>query len=199
VKNVDLLTPDLLIAAYARGIFPMGVEGQVRWFSPDPRAIIPLDGFRASKTLRQSYRSGRFELRVDTTFRRVMLECGRREEGTWITPQIIDAYHRLHQLGLAHSLESWHAGELVGGLYGVALGGAFFGESMFHRARDASKVALLALVERMKSRGYALLDVQYLTPHLQRFGAIEIPQREYLERLTKALVLECTFVDKPSA
>ncbi|HPD30415.1 MAG TPA: leucyl/phenylalanyl-tRNA--protein transferase [Phycisphaerae bacterium] len=201
------LTPQVLVAAYASGIFPMDVEGRIQWFSPDPRAVIPLDGFHASKTCMQTWRSGRFEIRVNTAFEEVMRGCADRREGTWISEQIVEAYCRLHELGLAHSVESWRAidqpagssqgsaGELAGGLYGVAIGGAFFGESMFSRQRDASKVALVALVERMRSRGFALLDVQFLTPHLQRFGAVEIPRREYLERLKDALKIRASFVD----
>lgn len=187
------LTPELLIAAYAQGIFPMDVEGQIQWFSPDPRAIIPLDGFHASRNLRQTYRSGRFEVRFDTCFEDVIRQCARRQEGTWISKEIVDAYTALYELGFAHSVESWHGGELAGGLYGVALGGAFFGESMFHRKTDASKIALLALVERMKERGFTLLDIQFLTPHLTRFGAVEIPRRQYLIRLQAALkVFKCS-------
>lgn len=192
---MNLLTPDVLISAYAQGIFPMGVEGQVQWFSPDPRAILPLDGFRSSKTLQQTVRSGKFEIRLDTAFREVMLACGERDEGTWITAELIKSYSRLARLGLAHSVETWQGGQLVGGLYGVVLGGAFFGESMFHHVRDASKVALTALVERMKTRGYTLLDIQYLTPHLERFGAVEISRQDYLSRLAAALTTDCTFAD----
>lgn len=194
---MNLLTPDVLISAYAQGIFPMGVEGQVQWFSPDPRAILPLNGFRCSKTLRQTVRSDKFEIRIDTSFREVMLACGERGEGTWIMPELVRAYGRLARLGLAHSVEAWQGGQLVGGLYGVALGGAFFGESMFHRVRDASKVALVALVERMKTRGYTLMDIQYLTPHLESFGAVEIPREDYLSRLAAALAVDCTFEGIP--
>ena len=192
---MDLLTPDILISAYAQGIFPMGVEGQVQWFSPDPRAILPLKGFRSSKTLLQAVRSGKFEIRIDTSFSKVMLACGERAEGTWITPELVETYSQLARLGLAHSVETWQGDELVGGLYGVALGGAFFGESMFHHVRDASKVALVALVERMKTRGYKILDIQYVTPHLERFGAVEIPRQDYLSRLAAALAMNCTFAD----
>lgn len=192
---MEPLRPDILISAYAQGIFPMDVEGEIQWFSPDPRAILPLEGFRASKTLMQTVRRGRFEIRLDTRFREVMEACGDRPEGTWITPELVEAYHWLHRLGLAHSVESWREGRLVGGLYGVALGGAFFGESMFHRERDASKVALVALVRRLKTRGYVLLDVQFLTPHLKRFGAVEIPRAAYLRRLAAALEIKCTFED----
>jgi len=189
------LTPDVLAAAYANGIFPMDVEGTIQWFSPDPRAIIDLDRFHASRNLRQLYRSGRFEIRIDTRFGDVIRACADREDGTWISPEIIQAYTRLHELGLAHSVESWHGGELAGGLYGVALGGAFFGESMFHRRTDASKVALLALAERMRDRGFALLDVQFPTPHLEQFGAVEIPRAEYLERLKAALEIDTRLAD----
>lgn len=201
------LTPQVLVAAYVNGIFPMDVEGEIQWFSPDPRAIIPLDGFHASKTCMQTCRSGRFEIRIDTAFEEVMRGCADRPEGTWISEEIIRGYCRLHELGLAHSVESWRAldrlsgvgqgqaGELAGGLYGVAIRGAFFGESMFSCQRDASKVAMVALVERMRSRRFTLLDVQFLTPHLQRFGAVEIPRGEYLERLEAALAIKTSFVD----
>ena len=189
------LTPQILVAAYMNGIFPMDIEGQIRWFSPDPRAIIPLDAFHASKTCLQTCRRGRFEIRIDTAFEEVMRGCADRPDGTWISEEIVRGYCRLRELGLAHSVESWRAGELAGGLYGVAIGGAFFGESMFSRHRDASKVALVALVDRMRSRGFALLDVQFLTPHLQRFGAVEISRDEYLERLKEALAIKTSFVD----
>lgn len=188
------LTPDVLVSAYASGIFPMDVDGTIQWFSPDPRAIIDLDEFYVSKNLRRLRQSGRFEIRLNTRFDRVIRLCRDRPEGTWISDEIIAAYTRLHELGIAHSVESWHAGELAGGLYGVALGGGFFGESMFYHRRDASKVALVALVERMKDRGFALLDVQFLTPHLEQFGAKEIPRAEYLTRLEAALAIETTFV-----
>ncbi|MCG8406344.1 MAG: leucyl/phenylalanyl-tRNA--protein transferase [Phycisphaerales bacterium] len=193
---MELLTPHILVSAYAQGIFPMGVDGQIRWFSPDPRAILPLEDFRASKTLKQTCRSGKFEIRLNTQFREVMVACGDRPEGTWITSEIIDVYVHLHRLGLAHSVEAWKRDKLAGGLYGVVLGGAFFGESMFHRERDASKAALVALVERMKVRGFTLLDVQYATGHLSQFGVIEIPREDYLRRLAHALELECSFVDQ---
>lgn len=189
------LTPDVLVAAYSNGIFPMDVDGTIQWFSPDPRAIIDLDEFHVSKTLAQRCRQGRFEIRIDTRFEEVMRGCADRPEGTWISEEIVGAYVRLHRLGLAHSVESWQAGELAGGLYGVALGGAFFGESMFSRRADASKVALVALVERMRERGFMLLDVQFMTGHLARFGAREIPREEYLERLETALGIETSLVD----
>ncbi len=188
------LTPEILVTAYANGIFPMDVEGEIEWFSPDPRAVIELDAFHVSRNLARRYRSGRFEIRVNTAFGAVMRACADRPEGTWISPAIVSAYTRLHQLGLAHSIESWHEGRLVGGLYGVALGGAFFGESMFHCVTDASKVALVALVERLRQRGYCLLDVQFTTSHLRQFGVSEIPRSDYLARLQAALARDCRFV-----
>jgi len=201
------LTPDVLVAAYANGIFPMDVDGTIQWFSPDPRAIIDLDEFHVARRLRRVCRSGRFEIRINTcvdalpsgsrlnVFEEVVRECGNRPEGTWISEEIVTVYTRLHELGLAHSIETWRAGELAGGLYGVTLGGAFFGESMFHRRTDASKVALVALVERMRDRGFELFDVQFLTPHLERFGAKEIPREAYLARLEAALAIDTRFAD----
>jgi leucyl/phenylalanyl-tRNA--protein transferase len=189
------LTPELLIRAYSQGAFPMGDGGEIRWYSPDPRGILPLNQVHVPKTLRSLVRQGRFEIRIDSAFAEVMRACAKRTEGTWINKQIVTAYVELHELGLAHSVEAWKDGKLAGGLYGVALGGAFFGESMFHRARDASKVALVALVDRLRDRGYALLDTQYVTPHLVRFGAIEISQKQYLARLNRALERDCSFTD----
>ncbi len=194
VGPMPKLTPELLISAYAQGAFPMGVAGRIRWFSPDPRAILPLDGFHASKTLMATYRKGHFEIRINTAFAEVMRQCADRGEGTWITPAIIRNYVTLHEMGFGHSVEAWKGGALVGGLYGVALGGAFFGESMFHRARDASKIALVALVRRMKERGYGLLDTQYSTEHLKRFGCVEISRDDYLRKLSAALKRPCRFV-----
>lgn len=182
-----MLSPHLVLAAYAQGLFPMDIHGTIRWFSPDPRAILPLDAFHVPRTLRQVVRQGRFEIRTDTSFGDVIRACGRRREGTWIGRGIIDCYVRLHELGYAHSVEAWLEGRLAGGLYGVALGGAFFGESMFHVERDASKAALVALVERLRGGGFVLLDVQYTNPHLARFGAVDIPRSEYLGRLRRAL------------
>jgi leucyl/phenylalanyl-tRNA--protein transferase len=190
------LTPEVLVSAYCQGIFPMDVEGRVLWFSPDPRAIIPLERFHVSHTLAQLCRQGKFEIRINERFREVMKQCADRPDGTWISEEILDAYTQLHKHGLAHSVEAYLDGELVGGLYGVAIGGAFFGESMFHRRRDASKVALARLVERMRSRGYRLLDVQFLTPHLVSLGAVEIRRSAYLGRLRRALKIPCRFVDR---
>lgn len=189
------LTPEVLVAAYAQGIFPMDVDGEIQWFSPDPRTIIPLNGLHVSRRLARTCRSGRFEIRMNTAFEAVMRGCALRDEGTWISQEIIEAYTRLHRSGLAHSVETWQDGELAGGLYGVALGGAFFGESMFHYRTDASKVALVAAVERLRARGYALFDVQLTTSHLARFGAIEIPRRVYLARLRRAIQMDVRFED----
>jgi leucyl/phenylalanyl-tRNA--protein transferase len=188
------IDPDLLLRAYALGWFPMGTgrRGRIEWFSPDPRGILPLDAFHAPSRLSRVVRQSRFEVRIDTAFEAVMRACAARDE-TWITEDILSSYVALHRLGFAHAVETWQDGALVGGLYGVAIGGAFFGESMFHTATDASKVALVALVERLKARGYTLLDTQWVTPHLAQFGGVEIPRAEYLERLSAALPLACRF------
>ena len=190
------LDPSLLVRAYREGIFPMALEhGEIGWFSPDPRGILPLDGFHVPSRLARVVRQGRFQIAIDRDFGRVMRECAAdREEGTWISSDIVEAYGALHRLGLAHSVEAWLDGDLVGGLYGVHLGGAFFGESMFHRVTDASKVALVALVDRLTRHGFRLLDVQWTTPHLERFGAIAVSRREYLRRLRQALTMDCRFL-----
>jgi leucyl/phenylalanyl-tRNA---protein transferase len=190
------LQPDVLISAYAQGIFPMADDdGGIMWFSPDPRAVLPLDEFHVSKNLAKRCRSEFFEVTIDGDFERVMVACGQRSEGTWISQDIIEAYTRLHELGFAHSVETRRNGQLVGGLYGVALGGAFFGESMFHLVTDASKVALVHLVERMNDRGFTLLDVQFTTEHLKQFGVTEIPRSQYLDRLEIASSQSCVFAD----
>ncbi len=184
------LEPATLLAAYRSGLFPMPI-GQGRrellaWWSPDPRGVIPLDGLRVSRSLRRSCR--RFEVRVDTAFEAVIDACadpGR--DGSWISPAIRRAYLRLHRLGWAHSVEAWGPEGLAGGLYGVAVGGLFAGESMFHRADDASKVALVGLVERLRHGGGALLDVQWTTPHLASLGAVDVPRARYLELLAEAV------------
>ena len=192
-RFLDVIEPNLLLNAYAQGIFPMGMpEGDLAWFSPDPRGVLPLDAFHLPHGLARTLKKNRFEVRCDTAFEAVMRACAEREE-TWIDDEIVRSYVELHRLGFAHSVETWRAGELAGGLYGVKLGGAFFGESMFHRETDASKVALHALVERLRQRRFALLDLQWVTPHLATFGAIEIPRREYLKQLRAALELDCTF------
>jgi leucyl/phenylalanyl-tRNA--protein transferase len=185
----------LLIEGYMRGVFPMGMEdGEIGWFSPDPRAVIPLDdGFHIPHGLKRVLNRGAFEVRISERFEEVMRACAERNE-TWITEEIIESYCELHRHGMAHSVEAWHEGKLAGGLYGVAVGGAFFGESMFHWETDASKVALHALVERLREREFTLLDTQWITPHLRQFGAIEIPRRQYLHRLAEATKLPRSFI-----
>ena len=163
-------------------------SSQIHWYAPDPRGIIPLDQFHVSKTLAKLVRKEPFRVLSNKDFRGTMLGCAERET-TWISDQIIEAYTTLHFLGYAHSIECWDDNELVGGLYGVALGGAFFGESMFSRVRDASKVALVHLVHRLRAKGYVLLDTQFITPHLERFGAIEIPKEQYERELKKAILV----------
>jgi len=167
--------------------------GEIRWYSPDPRGIFELDAFKIPRSLRQTIRKNIFEVRVNEKFEEVIRRCGEREE-TWISEDIIRMYVELHGLGFAHSVETWKDGKLAGGLYGVAIGGAFFGESMFSLERDASKVALVALVERLKQKKFELLDTQWTTPHLMRFGSMEIPRKDYLKRLSKALQKECSFI-----
>jgi leucyl/phenylalanyl-tRNA--protein transferase len=192
------LSPETLLAAYAIGIFPMADErGKVRWVTADPRAIIELDAFKVSRSLRTVARRGVFEVTINRAFDAVIDACADRSEGTWISDEIKRAYRTLHRIGFAHSVESRRDGQLAGGLYGVVLGGAFFGESMFHRVGDASKVALVHLVDRMRQRGFVLLDVQFMTEHLQHFGAVEIPATEYQRRLRHAVSLCCSFVDAP--
>lgn len=191
------LPPELVLHAYSVGAFPMADPGgEIAWFSPDPRCIFPLDKFHVPRTVRQLIQRQVFDVRINTAFAQVIAACAKREEGTWISESIIATYTELHRQGFAHSVECWQADHLAGGLYGVALGGAFFGESMFTRVTGASKVALAALVERLRARGFTLLDTQWSTPHLARFGAIEIPRREYLRRLRAALALPCRFADE---
>lgn len=190
------LAPDRLIAAYTVGIFPMADdEGDLHWLAPDPRCVIELDRFTVSRSLRSVVRRGVFEMAVDRAFGEVIAACADRADGTWISAEIREAYVELHRMGFAHSVESWKDGELAGGLYGVSIGGAFFGESMFHRQTDASKAALVALVERLRERGYMLLDVQFATDHLRQFGAVEIPRPVYERRLRQAVRMRCSFVD----
>jgi len=186
-----------LLGAYRAGYFPMAVGGEVRWFSPEWRGVIPLDRFRVSRRLARVLRQERFRCTVNTAFRDVITACASREDadGTWIDGGILESYCRLHRAGHAHSIEVWAADGLAGGLYGVSLRGAFFGESMFHRVRDASKVALSCLVERLRDRGYRLLDIQWVTPHLEQFGAVEIPRARYLALLEASLRRACTFED----
>jgi len=194
-----MLNAALLLEAYRHGIFPMAVDaaGTIGWFAPDPRAIIPLDHrFHIPHGLARTLKKQPFTITVDREFEAVMRACAAdRAEGTWISEEIIGGYCELHRLGHAHSIEARRQGQLVGGLYGVRIGGAFFGESMFHRVTDASKVALVALVERLRAGGFALLDTQWLTPHLATFGAYEITRAHYLRRLRAALLRDCRFPD----
>ena len=191
------LSPECLLSAYASGVFPMADDaGAVHWLAPDPRAVIPLDGFRTTRSLRSVVRRDVFAIKVNASFEAVIDACADRASGTWISSEIRAAYIRLHALGFAHSVEAWHEDSLAGGLYGVAIGGAFFGESMFHRATDASKAAMVALVERMRARGFTPLDVQFMTDHLRRFGAVEISRSDYLDRLHAAVQTSCAFDDR---
>jgi leucyl/phenylalanyl-tRNA--protein transferase len=166
--------------------------GRIRWYAPDPRAILEHTNLHISHSLRTTIRKVIYDIRTDSAFEAVMRSCGGREE-TWINEEFIKTYTTLHKVGLAHSMEAWHNGELVGGLYGVALGGAFMGESMFSHARDASKVCLVALVEHLRSRGFVLHDTQFLTPHLLTLGVTEIPRSTYEKRLKAALLLACSW------
>ena len=194
-----MIPPGVLLSGYANGWFPMAVEGgEIRWFSPDPRGIIPLDGFHVSRRLARLHRQGHFEIAVDRDFAAVIRACAEIDRdlddpGSWISEEIIRSYCALHERGFAHSVEARRGGRLVGGLYGVSLGAAFFGESMFHRETDASKLALVALVERLRAGGFELLDTQWVTSHLEQFGAVEIPKEEYLERLARAIEHDRTF------
>ncbi len=190
------LEPRRLLQAYRRGIFPWYDDGYpICWWSPDPRAIFELDGFHISRRLARTLRSGKFRLTVNQAFDEVIRGCADRDEGTWIIPEMIAAYQRLHELGHAHSVEAWQDGKLAGGTYGVAVGGLFAGESMFSRRRDASKVALVFLVEHLRRRDFQLFDIQMLTEHTASLGAIEIPRHQYLARLKKALACHVRFAN----
>lgn len=182
----NMIPPELLLDFYRKGIFPMAVDGEVRLFSPNPRGIIPLDGFRIPHGTRKTLKDPAWELKLNTAFREVMLGCAERDE-TWIDEGIFQSYTALHDLGHAHSIEIWRDGCLAGGLYGVQIGGVFFGESMFHRVPGASKVAICRLVEMMRAGGFLLLDTQWVTSHLEKFGAKEIARSEYLDLLDAAL------------
>ena len=182
------LSEDLVLEAYRQGFFPMAEHrhGPILWYSPDPRAIIPLESFHIPRSLRRIVREEAYSIRYDTSFEPVMRACAERED-TWISEEIIRVYVRLFEQGHGHSVETWKEDSLVGGLYGVTLGGAFFGESMFSRAANASKIALVALVQKLRTEGFTLLDTQFMTPHLSQFGAREIPREEYLNLLEHAL------------
>jgi leucyl/phenylalanyl-tRNA--protein transferase len=198
------LTSELLLQAYSVGIFPMAESAETEeifWVDPDPRGILPLDTFHIPRRLRRTIRQQIFEITADRAFEEVVRGCAEpnsERPSTWINEEIVALYVGLHRRNAAHSIEVWHAGNLVGGLYGVALGGAFFGESMFSRVTDASKVALVHLVARLRLGGFRLLDTQFVTEHLRRFGAIEIPRAEYRRRLAAALRARAYFrVDVP--
>jgi leucyl/phenylalanyl-tRNA--protein transferase len=181
------LRPQRLLDAYRHGVFPWYDEGDpICWWSPDPRAVFELDGLHVPRRLRRTLRTGRFRCSVNEDFAGVIRGCADRPDGTWVTEDMVAAYETLHRLGHAHSVEAWSEGRLAGGLYGVAIGGFFAGESMFTRVRDASKVALVDTVERLRERGFTLFDTQMLTPHTARLGAVEISRVDYLARLGEA-------------
>jgi leucyl/phenylalanyl-tRNA---protein transferase len=187
------LTPELILRAYSTGVFPMGGEdGEIRWYSPDPRCIFDLKQFHVAKRLARKCRQGIFDIRVNSAWDEVMAHCAERPS-TWINADIVRAYTALHKMGFAHSVEAYCDGNLVGGLYGVALRGAFMGESMFHTVTDASKICLVFLVERLCERGFVLLDCQFMTRHLFALGALSIPRAKYIELLGDALKLKCRF------
>jgi leucyl/phenylalanyl-tRNA---protein transferase len=194
--HAPLLTPEILLSAYAQGLFPMAErrdDPTLFWVSPDKRGVIPLDGFHVPKRLARTFRSNRYRVTSDQAFVQVMHACATPAPGreqTWINDEILRLYTALHAGGHAHSVECWEGDDLAGGLYGVSLGAAFFGESMFSANRDASKVALVTLVEMLRRGGYLLLDTQFLTPHLAQFGAYEIPREDYLARLHVAIARE---------
>jgi len=196
VRLPDRLDPAFLVRAYAAGIFPMADDaGDISWYAPDPRAVLEHDNLRVSRSLRATVRAGRYRVTCGRAFEEVMRACAApRGDGTWINEEFIWAYGMLRHWGLAHSVEAWRGDELVGGLYGVSIGAAFMGESMFSRAADASKVCLVALVERLRARGYLLHDTQFITPHLERLGATLIPREEYLRRLEHAVTIPCQFL-----
>jgi leucyl/phenylalanyl-tRNA--protein transferase len=190
-----MIAPEVLLQGYRLGVFPMAMDdGEIEWFSPDPRGVLPLAEFHVPHALERVLRKGVFEVRINTAFKHVMAQCARRPD-TWINGEIIRSYTRLHELGHAHSVESWLEGKLVGGLYGVSVGAAFFGESMFHTVTDASKVALCALVDRLRTQRFTLLDTQWLTPHLKRFGGVEVTRRQYMHLLARSVVLERSFAE----
>jgi leucyl/phenylalanyl-tRNA--protein transferase len=192
------LSVSRLLLAYRSGIFPWTVK-PITWWSPNPRAIFELDRFHLSHSLAKIIRKGIFEITIDRAFRQVMEGCaapGPGRRGTWITPEFLDAYTELHEQGHAHSLECWQDGKLAGGIYGIAIGGFFAGESMFHRVSNASKVALYDLIEHLRQRDFSLFDIQMLTPITSRLGAVQIPRTEYLNRLALAIRSPCSFAPK---
>lgn len=195
------LTAETLVYAYSSALFPMAEQsGEILWYCPDPRAIIPIETYKPAKSLKPIINQKRFEIRIDTSFEQVMRNCAlprTTEDETWISEELIAAYTSLHELGLAHSVEAWQDGKLVGGLYGVALGAAFFGESMFSLVSNSSKIAFHYLVQILREQNYQLLDSQFMNDNVLRYGAIDIPRAEYKKRLAKALKTSCDF-RKPS-
>lgn len=195
---MTILTPELLLHAYTTGHFPMSDRGTVRWYNPNPRGIIPLDErFHVPSRLGRTYRSGRYQLTSDRAFTAVMRACALprpQQPETWIDEHFVEVYAQLHQRGFAHSIEAWQDGQLVGGLYGVAIGGLFAGESMFSIARDASKVALIELVSRLRRGGFVLLDTQWVTDHLAQFGTYWMPQSTYLQTMRHAIMQPTTWI-----
>ena len=196
---MNALTPEILLRAYAVGLFPMAErrgDSTLYWIDPEKRGILPLDDFHVSRRLRRTVRSGLYQIRCNTAFADVVRACaapGPKRDESWINDEIVSLYSDLHDLGRAHCVETWVDSELVGGLYGVALGAAFFGESMFSAARDASKVALVHLVARLRKSGYLLLDTQFVTEHLAQFGVVELPRAGYRQRLSAALDASASF------
>ena len=197
------ISPELVVQAYRQGLFPMAetrLGDRIYWLDPEQRGILPLDGFHLSRRLRRTVNSARFEVAVDRDFPATIAGCAAPDHGrpdTWINPGIRQLFTELYRIGYAHSVECWQDGALVGGLYGVAIGGAFFGESMFSRARDASKVALVHLVVRLRLGGFALLDTQFITEHLAQFGALEIPRASYHAQLVAALDVGAAWLPAP--
>jgi leucyl/phenylalanyl-tRNA--protein transferase len=196
---MSTITPQILLRAYAAGIFPMAESAEdnaLYWVEPDERGIIPLDGLKVSQSLRRSVRHGGFDIRIDSDFAGVIRQCAKRtadRTSTWINTRIVSLYTELHRLGCCHSVETWQDGKLVGGLYGVRIGAVFFGESMFSRVTDASKVALVHLVARLNAGGFKLLDAQFVNPHLQRLGATQMPKKEYHALMEPLLGMEADF------
>ena len=192
------LSPERLIFAYSLGIFPWYSEDEpILWWSPDPRMVLFPDELKISRSLKKVLKNKGFEVRFNTAFEDVIKNCAtvkrKGQDGTWLTPEMIEAYIRLHKLGFAHSVETYLDGKLVGGLYGVAIGGVFFGESMFHKVSDASKVAFVHLVKRLKEKGFDIIDCQQSTPHMARFGAREIPRKEFLDIISKSIHKKVSF------
>lgn len=185
-KKKKPLDWQMLYSAYVQGIFPMAEESEIYWYCPDPRAVLEFEQFHIPQTLKSVLKKDLFEIRINTAFRSVIEGCQNRKS-TWISKELVQAYSNLHEKGFAHSVEAWQNDTLVGGLYGVSIGGAFMGESMFHTVPEASKVSLVYLVERLRERKFELLDIQFMTKNLKRFGATEIPREQYLKRLKKAI------------